>query len=90
MGFNSPRAQFTSGYSNRAERPPPHSISALRSSRSGGKSVPKKYRKYHKKPTTTKKKEKRNIFSRAVHFFFNAIGSPGYPTAPTDPKTKLR
>jgi hypothetical protein len=30
------------------ERPPPHSIDAIRARRTGGKKVPKQYRKYHR------------------------------------------
>jgi hypothetical protein len=30
------------------ERPPPHSVDAIRARRVGGKKVPKQYRKYHK------------------------------------------
>ncbi|KAH8723219.1 hypothetical protein GQ44DRAFT_620864 [Phaeosphaeriaceae sp. PMI808] len=29
------------------ERPPPHSVDAIRAKRVGGKKVPKKYRKHH-------------------------------------------
>jgi hypothetical protein len=29
------------------ERPPPHSVDAIRARRVGGKKVPKQYRKYH-------------------------------------------
>ncbi|KAH6642877.1 hypothetical protein C7974DRAFT_409391 [Boeremia exigua] len=47
MGFNSPQTQFSSR-SRGMDRAPPHSISAISAHRSGGKKVPKKYRKYHK------------------------------------------
>jgi hypothetical protein len=39
------------------ERPPPHSISAIRAARVGGKKVPKRYRKYH--TNTNKEKTSR-------------------------------
>ncbi|KAJ8106401.1 hypothetical protein OPT61_g9562 [Boeremia exigua] len=54
------------------ERPPPHSIQAISAKRAGGKKVPKKYRKYHKK-TSTQKKTGGHMASRAVHYIIKAV-----------------
>jgi hypothetical protein len=53
------------------DRPPPHSIQAIRSKRSGGRKVPKKYRKYHKKNKDGKPSG--NVISRAVHYIIKAV-----------------
>lgn len=74
MGFASPETQFSAGRSNGLDRPPPHSLHAIRAKRAGGKKVPKKYRKYHQNTKTTKnKKPAGHIFSRAVHYVINAV-----------------
>lgn len=39
------------------ERPPPHSVDAIRAKRVGGKKVPKQYRKYHKSYSKNKDQE---------------------------------
>ena len=59
-----------------ADRPTPHSIAAIRSSRAGGKKAPKKYRKSDKNKIKKDKDAKAmgNIFSRALHHMINAIG----------------
>lgn len=70
MPFNSPSTQFAPR-SRGMERPPPHSIQAIRAKRAGGKKVPKKYRKYHKNKGT--KKSGGNIMTRAVQYIIRAV-----------------
>lgn len=53
------------------ELPPPHSIQAISAKRAGGKKVPKKYRKYHKK--NRDKKTGGHIATRAVHYVIRAV-----------------
>lgn len=56
------------------ERPPPHSVQAIRAKRKGGKKVPKKYRKYHTGHTKTKdKKTGGNIAARALHAIVKVV-----------------
>jgi hypothetical protein len=64
------------GRSNIADRPTPHSIQAIRSSRAGGKKAPKKYRKHHQNKNKKNKEMKTsgNIFSRAVHYIIKTVG----------------
>ncbi|KAJ4987597.1 hypothetical protein SVAN01_06910 [Stagonosporopsis vannaccii] len=74
MGFNSPSTQFGISRSHGLERPPPHSIEAIKAKRLGGKKAPKKYRKYHKNKSTKKgKKSGGNIVTKAMHYIINAV-----------------
>lgn len=75
MRFASPESQFTMGRSNIADRPAPHSIQAIRSSRAGGKKAPKKYRKHHKNMSKKNKDTMTsgNIFTRAFHRIVKAV-----------------
>jgi hypothetical protein len=43
------------------ERPPPHSVDAIRARRAGGKKVPKAYRKYHPTHKNTQKDKAHGI-----------------------------
>lgn len=75
MRFASPETQFSMGRSTIADRPAPHSIAAIRSSRAGGKKAPRKYRKYDKNKNKKNKggKTSGNVFSRAVHYIIRAV-----------------
>lgn len=53
------------------EGTPPHSVQAISAKRTGGKKVPKKYRKYHKK--SNEKKINGHVASRAVHYIIKAV-----------------
>lgn len=53
------------------ERPPPHSVQAISAKRTGGKKVPKRYRKYHTKHKS--KKEKGDRASNVAHYLIKGI-----------------
>ncbi|KZM22137.1 uncharacterized protein EKO05_0003839 [Ascochyta rabiei] len=55
------------------ERPPPHSVQAIRAKRKGGKKVPKKYRKYHTAHTNKKEKGKKKSGGQMATRAFSAL-----------------
>lgn len=60
------------------QAPSPHSIPALSAARTGGRKVPKQYRKYRQKTSSTKeKKEKGHVASRVVQYLIKTLEAFG-------------